>query len=1000
MSPSRVVAGGAGGLEFSGRLYGREAAVDRLAVAWKEAAAGARVLVLVSGYSGVGKTAVVRRLQDAVEAGGGLFIAGKQDQVRRGTPYVAIGEALASLADQLTALPPEVRRARAEEIRHAVGRLSGAMLDVAPALSSVLGPGNSVPNLPDLEARYRCAVAFRDFLAAAGTPAHPLALFLDDLQWVDGASVDLFRAVACDEGEIGRGGILIVGAYRENEVGVTHPFARAVSDAAAVGLPIHRIALTGLPRADTRTFLADLLDPGAGAPRPETLQLADTLHAKTAGNPFFLKTLIEHLHDAGALTQVLGVWHWDEAAVRRLSVSDNVADLLSARWHKLAPDTCRTLSAAACLGVSFPVVLLAEATGIPGGDLVDAVNGSLAAAEREGLIDVEDGTASFVHDRVQQSALALAGRDEPALRLQIARRLLQSSPLADLSDRQLFVVATQFLEAAGSLNDEAERRQAARVMQQAGRAAHQSAAFAEAHDFLAAGVALLPADVWQTHPSLALDLYRETMLAAFAATRHDAAEAAFSVLQHQVADPIALVDCVASRLKSLMMQRRYEESRDLAVAFLGRLGFPVNRSALDTEVASLLAEAEAFLAVPGALEGLAERPMATDARLVAAIALSTSAVHAAFFVDKQLFALLALRAFVWASRAGPCAGVPESLVMLNVVLSHLRESYAQAGRLGPTAIAAARRLGDRHSLGWTLHVEALTCSCWYRPLRETLSGTREAETLLLQAGDPQMSSSASLIQTAVMFEMGTPLPEVLAESEIGIAKSHRTGNRHSEISIVTLRQAVRALLGMTKRIDSFDEEGYRDEVLAAEAEPNPMTRALYLTWRLVIAALAGSWKDAVRLAGEAAKVQWSVAGFLMVATFRFYSGIARCRLALESPEAERSLLIDHARLDLAHMRAWASRSPENYGYRAILLAAEVGAATGADDGAANLYDEAILQAGKAGRLHDEAFALELSGRFHRAKGDEARARTHLSAARHAFEAWGARAHVRRLAASD
>jgi predicted ATPase len=984
-------------LSLPALLYGRDGACGRLESAWNEARDGARSLALVSGYSGVGKTAIVGRLREKVLGGGAVFLGGKYDQARRNTPYVAIAEALTELAEHLTSLPSELFETRCAAIRDGMGGLARVIVDLAPALAPALGHPPPIPALPGIEARHRCALAFCSFVTAASGQEHPLCLFLDDLQWADGASVDLLRAVLCDETQLSRGGLLVVATYRDNEVDSSHPFARAVADAEAVGLPILRVSLSGLARNDVRSFLADTLGDRAGTQREQIVALADALHGKTAGNPFFLRMLLLHLHGTGVLNCTAGRWEWQNDAVARLGVADNVAELMSARLHRLAAQVRHVLSVGATLGRSFPLTLLAEAVGTDVAALAGPPQGPLIIAKREGFVDflgALDGQVAFAHDRVQQAALSLLTPEEQAdLRLTVGRRLLGNREPESLGDH-LFVVASQFLDASKQPSDPAERLQVARIQLCAGRRARAGAAFAAACEFLDAGIAMLPRDAWEQHPALALAMYRDAMLSAVTDARHERATALFATLMAQVDDPVELAECASFRAMQLAVLGQYDDALALGMDFFGRLGFPIDLAHVDSEIDRLLDEAHDFLQVPGALERIASQPMAADPRLNSAVKLGIFLAPTAFFVDMRIHNLIILRGFSWALHHGPCAGTPAYMVRLNIVSISCRQDYSLAGRVGQAAIAAARRFGDPQWLGDALFIHALFCSHWHRPLRTALSFAEEGLARLHETGDLQMSRF--YVTLPIALECGDALHEALAEADAGIADARRSRKRHLELLFMPQRQLIRALCGLTQAPDAFSDAEVGDGELWSAVKASPMARTCYLVCRLQLAVLGGRWEDAVKFADEAQSGLWSVTGFLATATHRFYAGLARCCRAAAVSGSARESLLRLAADDLMQMRAWARLNPHDFEHRAMLMEAQWHHAHGEDEQAMRRLEAAIGLARTAGFTQDEALANELAGRHHAARGRVRLAALSLATARRAFDAWGAAAHAHRL----
>ena len=946
------------------------------------------MLALVSGYSGVGKTSIVARLQEEVESGGGLFISGKYDQICRCTPYLGISGALTQLAHRLERLSPEVFAARAEEIRSAVSELGRVILDLAPALAPVLGDPPEVPTLPGIEARNRCAQAFRRFIDAASGSGHPLVLFLDDIQWVDDASLDLFRAIACDEAEVRIGGLLIVAAYRENEVDASHPFSRAIRDAEAVGLSIKRISLPGLALNEVRGFLSDVLDPGAISPRPETLAFADALHTKTAGNPFFIRLVLQHLHDTGILAWREGHWTWDPAAVAAIGVTENVAELLSVRLNKLGSDVRSVLATAACLGSSFPIRLLGEA-------LDDSPAFALDRAVHEGLMEVKGENAAFVHDRIQQAALALVPAKElPSVRLAVGRRILESVSPEAMNGR-IYVAAAQFLASVPLLDDPKERIDIARLLLRAGSHARGCAAFSEAYDFLTAGISLLPPDPWKDHYNLALDLHREAQLAAHASAHYTEAEAIFVTLNRTGALPLALARCTSCQVNQLLVQGRYRESMDLGLAFMERLGmgFPASPEGIERGIEAFLPEADEFLRESDTLEDLPGHPPMEDPKQMAAVAISNDVAGSIYFLGEwRLYILLCLRAFVWTARYGPCISTGINILRLTQAYILFRNDYSAVARLGTAGLIAARQQGDCYWLGRTLFYHTMFCSHWYRPVRESLALGREGCAVLRECGDLVHAVYNHCLILFILCDSGLPLEEARNEAEIARHEARKQGFSEFESSFVALREMIEGLEG-----HEAQPPIHRGLALEHSDGAPSYVKAGVEIFATLCAVQNGDWEKAIQIA-EAVDVSCLMPGFPMLATYRFLRGITSVRVATlpKTSQDERDHLISTAVQDLQQFLDWALLYPRNFSHRALLLEAELATARGDNDSAVASYEEAVAEARHNGFLHDEALAGELAARFYHSTGSLKTGDAHLIAAHAAYFSWGAALHVQRL----
>ncbi|HXN82096.1 MAG TPA: AAA family ATPase, partial [Myxococcales bacterium] len=289
------------------KLYGRDRERQALLDAFDQVVAtGTRILVLVSGYSGIGKSSVVNELDKAVVRPRGIFLSGKFDQHKRDIPYATIAQAFQTLTRQiLSKSDAEVDRWR-EAIRAAVSPNGQLIVSLIPELEFVIGKQPPIPELPPTEAQARFHMVFRSFLGVFARKEHPLALFLDDLQWLDSATLRLLEDLARHP-DVSH--LLLIGAFRDNEVGPSHPLVQTLDAVRESGAIVRDIVLTPLSLDDVTEFVADTLHCTEAMAAP----LARLLHEKTLGNPFFAIQFLtalreEHLLAFDARAEV---WTWD-----------------------------------------------------------------------------------------------------------------------------------------------------------------------------------------------------------------------------------------------------------------------------------------------------------------------------------------------------------------------------------------------------------------------------------------------------------------------------------------------------------------------------------------------------------------------------------------------------------------------------------------------------------------------------------------------------------------
>ena len=471
------------------KLYGRDREVDALLTAFDRIVAGGRPeLVLVSGYSGIGKSAVVNELHKPLVPPRGLFASGKFDQYKRDIPYATLAQAFQSLVRPLLSKGEDELRKWRDALREALEPNGLLIVDLVPELKHVIGEQPPVPELPPSEAQRRFHLVFRRFIGVFARPEHPLALFLDDLQWLDAATLDLLEDLLTRD-DLRH--LLLIGAYRDNEVSPTHPLMRKLDAIRQAGAAVEDIVLTPLGQDDLRQLLVDSLrcEPGRAAP------LAKLIHEKTTGNPFFAIQFISTLAEEGLLSFDYGEgrWVWDLNRIHAKGYTDNVVELMVGKLNRLPVDTQEALKQFACMGNSAEFDMLAMAYE----KSIEELHQHLWEAVRTGLIFRSDDSYRFLHDRVQEAAYSMIPQElRSAAHLRIGMLLAAHTPEAK-REEAIFEIVNQLNRGSHLLTSVEDRERVAELNLIAGRRAKVSTAYASALKYLGAGRALLTEETWE-----------------------------------------------------------------------------------------------------------------------------------------------------------------------------------------------------------------------------------------------------------------------------------------------------------------------------------------------------------------------------------------------------------------------------------------------------------------------------------------------------------------------
>jgi len=481
------------------KLYGRENELKSLLDSFERISAGGKELLMVSGYSGVGKTALVNEIQKPITTKRGFFIEGKFEQYQRNIPYFAWRQAFSALVNQLLMESDDRLADWKTRILEAVGTKGKVLTDVIPDLELIIGPQPDVPVLGGTEAQNRLNFVFQNFVKAFADKEHPLIIFLDDLHWIDSASLNLLQVMVTDP-DLSH--VQFIGAYRDNEVDEVHPLNIFLGSMKEKQVVLKQIALQKLLDSDVNALVADTLQSSDLDAKP----LTELIYSKTEGNAFFTHQILHTLNDENLLTfDSAKGWHWEMEALRALDITENVIDLLSGKMRKLPSTTRDVLQLAACIGNRFDPYILSLIARKQQSD----VDKNLNPALQVGVIFPLNGHYKFAHDRLQEAAYSLIPEEvKKDTHLKIGYILLKQIP-EDKREEKIFDIVNQLNNGIELLSTPEQQIQLASLNLTAGQKAKASAAFFDAKKYIETGLRLLGKDCWQDHYKLTLSLHNE-----------------------------------------------------------------------------------------------------------------------------------------------------------------------------------------------------------------------------------------------------------------------------------------------------------------------------------------------------------------------------------------------------------------------------------------------------------------------------------------------------------
>jgi PAS domain S-box-containing protein len=1018
-------------------LYGRDSEIQSLLSHFERVCLGATELMLVSGYSGIGKSALVNQIRQPIVQQQGYFIQGKFDQFKQNVPYDSIIQAFQQLIRQLLSESQERLEQWRQRLDAQLENNAQVIIDVIPELALIMGAQPEVSKLGPTEAQIRFNQVFQQFVSVFTQREHPLVLFLDDLQWVDLASLDLIQKIVSNA-ETHH--LLVIGAYRDNEVSDAHALMLMLDELKKINLVISQITLDPLLPEHVQQLVADTLHTSTS----EALTLSDLIFNKTLGNAFFTRMLLASLYRTNQLTFNFnkGRWQWNIKALQQISLTDNVVELMSQRIDQFPNPTQQILTLAACVGERFDLATLAVVSQLPAHQVAqqlwpaceaglvlplgDAYKIPLALNESSDTPLLTHAEATkvvyrFGHDRIQQAAYELIpNSDQQQTHLNIGRLLLQqvrqssdnvvSQALEDSSADLLahdpgevvFEIVNHLNRAMYLITERVEQYQIAALNWQAGYRAKSATAYASALRYFVYGLAMLPDEAWQTHYDLAFRLHRDASECTYLCGNFDDAEGLF---ERTLVHARSIVDQVAIHNIRLVLydnQGKYEENLRLGGEALRSLGFEwpqvreETQPILDKELVVYRQQLEHIDIAQ--LAGLAEMTLPSAQ---SAMQLLVNMTGPAYFTDPTLVTLVTLKMANLSMQYGISEWASQGYTFWGVMLAAAFDEYERAYEFGRVALTLKERYNNRYEAK-VLNSFAGHISPWRDHFKVSIELLRQGYRVGSAVGDIFASYSATHLGLQ-LFMASTPLEDVHSEMSRCLAYVRQRKNevfiRHLQVYVYWV-ESLRA----GKLSTNVDElEDFTDLIAQSAFEQHNYGPGLFLLYLAQASVCFFAEQYLQAKAMLAAAEPYLVFAAAIPSMAEYFTLLALTTAAL-ADSAEQKSADSVAQMEshtiiascAEKLNRWADHCNANYRHKALLIAAEQTRLVGDRFATLEFYDQAIRSAQEGGFVQYEALGSELAARFLLTHHKPQLAKVYLEAAYYGYQRWGAVGKIQAL----
>ncbi|MGK0289148.1 MAG: putative ATPase/GAF domain-containing protein, partial [bacterium] len=1000
------------------KLYGRDNEIKILLDNFNDIRTGQKnsVLMLVAGYSGVGKTFLIHEIHKPLTEEKGYFISGKFDQFLRNIPYASFIHAFQELVRILLTETPEQLAVWKQKLLDTLGQNGQVIINVIPEVELLIGEQPPTPELGATENQNRFSQVFQNFIYVFAKKEHPLVIFLDDLQWADLPTLNLLELLMTDPD---CHYLYFIGAYRDNEVDDSHALIKTLKEIQKKRT-IENIFLQPLTLEHVNTLTSETL----GCEPSTSLSLAELVYQKTNGNPFFMTMFLTTLYQEKLLyfVQNDGCWKWNLQEIEKIGFTDNVVDLMVRKINKLPNQTQEILAIAAMIGNEFDLQFLSLVyqksffhtakqlwIAIQEG-FIYPLNHNYKKVEYGLILPLETkyewieqhkkSTRSiffkFLHDRVQQASNSfISEKDKPKLHLKIGKLLLEYTKF-DKQDEHLFEIVDHLNKGYQLISDPEEKQQLIQLNLNAAKKAKKSSAYAPALKYITSGMNYLPQDSWASNYDLTLSYYLEKGEIEYLNANWNDAIETFNQAHKNV--HTVLERCKISEYKTTLyrMKNDLNTALNIGIEALAELGIDL-KAFPDVEdlQSEIIRSNELFFNQD--TEYLFNLPELTDPLKLSAMALLRECFSPAYFLGSNLTAIIGIRMNEITLRDGNNKHSSVGYIFYSsVTLAVIQQAYDQAYQFGLLSL----RLNDEKYQ--VKEYEALILDMWgsfacpyKKPLKISCNFLSRGFYSGLENGSYQWAGYCAVNLLFQSFWGSDNIKETI-ERINSIIPSLRKVDQNMAQYYYAIKATIHNLTHEVEDWSILPDTIWPNATAILEQchqQNDLLTPFVDAVCKLSLA----NWNHAPNsdeYAIHAEKYLIGAPGIFLNPVFHFHQSIAYLSVYLKLDEKKQAKYEKVILENIDRFKIWSKHCPETYQHYFDLIQAEYGRVKGHSmEKVAAYYDSAIQLAGEYSFTQDQAFACELAAKYYQTKGRDKIAHTYIKEAYYNYHQWGATTKV-------
>ncbi|WP_268048401.1 AAA family ATPase [Clostridium ganghwense] len=987
--------------EISPKLYGREEEIKELLASVERVGNGSKELLLIKGYSGIGKTALVNKIQNEILGSSAYFICGKFEQLQSETPYNAIIQALEKFIHELLMESSEQLQIWRKKILRAVGNNGQVLVDVLPSLKLIIGEQEPVPELGSMGTQNRFNLIIENFMKVIAEKEHPLIMFIDDLQWADIASLNFIKTLMTNEAIEN---LLIIGAYRDNEVNSLHPVNIMKNELINNKANVNIIELKSLKEKEVQALLEDTLT----SSRKESTsfkELSDFIYSKTAGNCFFMREFLKILYDKKYIwfDYQSMQWCWDTEEIKKMDITENVVDLLIQKINTLNPSTVEELKNAACIGNQFDLRTLTlvsnkSSEGVLEELQVAADKGLVSILKNESMDLSKDNIKfRFLHDRIQQAVYALIPKEmKPAAHLHIGKLLLKEYLHSEKTE-QLFETVRQLNAGRTIISETTERIKLAELNLKAGMAAKSSSAYKAAFVYFETGIKMLSNDSWKKYYDMTLKLYSEITEMSYLIGDFEKMEQYSRMVLDNAKTVIDKVKVYNVELQAYQSQFKIQEALNISISVLKEMDIDIPIAPTQADIESAFANLKEAMSGME-VEELVNLPVMKEPIKLAAMQILAGSISVTYKTAPMLTPIVVCKMMELSLKYGNAPLSAMAYASYGMILSSSGIDINLAYKLGKMSCALIESQKLKQYKPMVLNIYSGAIQQWKEHLRLTLNPSEEVYYSGMENGDFEYAGYGLLVYSKNAIYLGESLKELEKKIKINIERLRKIKQGVSSNWISIFGQFVLNMQGKsntpTKLIGELCDENSIIDIISNNGDI--VTKTYLLVNKMMLNYYFQRYSSAIECGEKVGESIKGLSGLLDEVIYIFFDSLSRLAVYSDASDKEKEEILIRILQNQDKMKKWAENAPMNFLHKFYLVEAEQFRVLGKTDEAIKCYDKAISLAKENEYINDEALANELATKFWLSKNNYRYAKLHFKESYSCYKRWGAESKVKDL----